>query len=108
MFQIEQVVLDANILPLSVYFEPEEIAAACISIASLIFNKSIPKFLAHNYTETIKSINSGLFNNKKTGSEILLKYFEYEKLIDFDIESFNFDENDKQPFWFDILIQSSN
>ena len=68
MFQIDQVVLDSNILPISLYFEPEEIAAACISVANLIFNKSKPKFLAFNYTETVKNINAGLNKNQKSGS----------------------------------------
>lgn len=38
--QISQVAADSTILPLSLYFEPEEIAAACIIIGIHLFNLS--------------------------------------------------------------------
>lgn len=40
--QIYQVAIDSTILPLALYFEPEEIAAACVAIGSFVFDKSYP------------------------------------------------------------------
>ena len=73
MFQIDQIILESSILPLSLYFEPEEIAAACISISNFMFNESIPKFLANNYTENVKNINSSFLSSAKSkkGNEII-------------------------------------
>ena len=81
MSQIDQIVLDSNILPLSLYFEPEEIAAACISIANLIFNESVPKFMFVDYTKEIKKINSHGSEVKKTGTEIIMNTFNSDQLI---------------------------
>ena len=44
MLQIYQVAIDSCILPLALYFEPEEIAAASIALASKIFKMSKPRF----------------------------------------------------------------
>ena len=58
MLTVKQVVADSSIMPLALYFEPEEIAAACLSLGSLIFRESIPRFTASSCRPKVKEINS--------------------------------------------------
>ena len=47
--QVYQVAIDSAILPLALYFEPNEIAAACIAIGSHLFRQSQPVFQTGSY-----------------------------------------------------------
>jgi hypothetical protein len=50
-------VTDSSILPLSLYFEPEEITAACIAIGYYAFLNSYPKFIKNRSFNHTNDIN---------------------------------------------------
>lgn len=56
--------MDSSILPLSLYFEPEEITAACIAIGYYSFLTSHPKFVKNRSYN-----NSGDINKEKLYSK---------------------------------------
>jgi hypothetical protein len=122
------VALDSAILPLALYFEPEEIAAASISLASKIFKSSKPRFTSRHFHKKTKEINqnslghsSELSSKELTGKEIIIKYFGGVALAEVDLDqnymiSCRTEEDLKraQPNWFkhlfdrDILSESTS
>jgi hypothetical protein len=57
MLQINQVAIDVCILPIPLYFEPEEIAAACIAVGAHIFSITKPKFVSPYFKSKATDIN---------------------------------------------------
>ena len=58
MDQVNQVAIDACILPIPLYFEPEEIAAACIAVGAHLFANSKPVFVNNHFKSKAREINN--------------------------------------------------
>ena len=116
--QIFQVAIDSTILPLALYFEPEEIAAACVAIGSFIFRQSYPVFSSNCQSSQLRYINK---NNTAivasggggaqaplqiSGQELTTKYFKEFDLPNLDIYKCYLEITDQEiilketPVWF--------
>ena len=108
MLQIKQIAIDSSILPIALYFEPEEIAASCIGLGSELFRESIPRFTNPTYKNQIKELNNRGSTNELTGKMILEKYFVNMSIAELNLGknylTMNEDEiKQETPLWFKFL-----
>ena len=123
MVSVKQIALDSAILPLALYFEPEEIAAACLGLGSIVFKQTFPRFQQPQLTQMavmstrLKEINSHSSNNqgqKLTGEQVLSKYFPATPWINLDLTKNYYKLTDQdelkkaQPYWFKFLSVKTN
>ena len=73
---VRDIALDSTVLPLALYFQKEEVAAACIYLGHEVFIRSKPMF-HDNQVDSNK-------NSKFTGGQLIELYFNtpVSKLID--------------------------
>ena len=81
---VEQFICESTILPLSLYFEPEEIAVACIGLATHSFMASYSSFKVAHFCEEIKRINGS--KQDMNGAYLMKTYFKQIKLPELKID----------------------
>jgi len=80
----------SSILPVALYFEPEEIAISSLSIAQQLFRFSFPTFVgqcSHKELEKINQVNADpalSAEDKLSGEQIIRQFWHHNDFIHFD------------------------